>query len=230
MFLALARKELRELLPLILLGVAIELLPLILLGVAIELLLASSATGIRTGIYDSYQSGRIPFVSDQSTVTFFYVAGALAFAIGLWQTMLESTRETFQFLLHRPMSRDAIFGTKLLTGGLATLLVAVLPVACYSLWAATPGTHASAFRWSMTTWAWLMCARILLVYLGAFMSGLRPGRWFGSRFLPLAGSLGVLGLTEFLLPWPSLMLMAVVMVELLFVWVVLGIGRTRDFS
>jgi hypothetical protein len=218
MLTALVRNELRE------------LLPLVLLGAAIELLLASYATGIRTGIFDTYVGQQIPFISDEASMKFFYVAGALAFALGLWQTMLESTRETFQFLLHRPMSRNAVFGTKLLVGGLATLVVAVLPVACYSLWAAMPGTHASPFRWPMTTWAWLLCAQMPLVYLGAFLSGLRPGRWFGSRFLPLAGGLGALVMVRLLEPWPLVMLAATVAVELALAWVVLGVGRTRDFS
>jgi hypothetical protein len=218
---ALARKEMRE------------VLPLVLLGVAIELLLASSAVGIRTGVYDNYFSGQIPFISDESTVTFFYVAGAVGFALGLWQTMLESTRDTFQFLLHRPMARDAIFGTKMLIGVAATLLVAIVPVACYSLWAATPGTHASPFRWEMTTWAWLLCAQMPLVYLGAFLSGLRPGRWFGSRFLPLAGGISALYLLQFLqrlASWPWLALVVTLAIEALLIWVVLGVGRTRDFS
>jgi hypothetical protein len=163
-------------------------------------------------------------------MSFFYVAGALAFALGLWQTMLESTRDTFQFLLHRPMSRDAIFATKLLVGGLATLAVAIIPVACYSLWAATPGTHASPFRWSMTNWAWLACAQIPLVYLGSFLSGLRPGRWFGSRFFPLAAGIGTMLLAAMFEAWPWLILAATLAVEAMLVWVILGVGRTRDFS
>jgi hypothetical protein len=214
----LARKEMRE------------LAPLILLGLAIELLLASSAAGMRTGIYDNHMQGQIPFVSDGSTMNFFYVAGALACALGLWQTMLESTRETFQFLLHRPLSRDAIFGTKLVVGGVATLAVTIAPVLCYSLWAATPGAHASPFRWSMTTADWLLCLQLPLVYLGAFLTGLRPGRWFGSRVFPVAGSIGALMMVRMLAPWPWAMVAATVAAELICAWLVLGVGRTRDFS
>ena len=28
-----------------------------------------------------------------------------------------------------------------------------------------------------------------IVYLGAFLSGMRPGRWFGTRLAPLAGAI-----------------------------------------
>ena len=218
MLITLARKEFRE------------LLPLIILGVILELYLACTATGMRLGFFEENSMGAIPFVSDQTSLLFFYASGGIALALALWQTMLESTRGTFQFLLHRPLERRAIFGTKLAVGGAACLFVAALPVLCYSLWAATPGTHASPFQWSMTAWAWQMCLQMPLVYLGAFLSGLRPGHWFGTRFLPLAASVSALTALQLISAWPWAILLACVAAEAGFVLVILSVGKSRDFS
>ena len=39
----------------------------------------------------------------------------------------------------------------------------------------------------MTVPAFQIWLLMPLVYLGAFASGIRPARWFGSRLLPLVG-------------------------------------------
>ncbi len=215
---ALVRKELRE------------LLPLALLGVALELYLTCTATGMRLGFFEERGWGPIPFVSDSTTQLFFYVSGGLAFALGIFQTMFESSRGTFQFLLHRPLTRNAIFGTKLLVGATLCLAVALLPIAAFGLWAATPGTHSSPFSWSMTAWAWLLGVQMLLVYLGAFLSGLRPGRWFGSRFLPLAGAVAAVFVLRSIVDWPWTSLFASLALEAGLVLVILDMGRVRDYS
>jgi hypothetical protein len=73
---------------------------------------------------------------------------------------------------------------------------------------------------------WLL---LPVAYLGAFASGIRPARWFGSRLLPLL-SVAVPGLYVFLLPhsWllglPTLLLLATMLVSDIFLEV-----ETRDF-
>ncbi len=119
---------------------------------------------------------------------------------------------------------------KLLVGATLTLAVALLPIAAFGLWAATPGTHASPFVWSMTTWAWLLGVQMLLVYLGAFLSGLRPGRWFGSRVLPLAGAVAAIFALNTIAEWPWLALFASLALEAGLVLVILDVGRVRDYS
>jgi len=175
----------------------------------------------------------IPFVSDNVSSALFAVAGLFAVAVGLWQTWWESSRGTFQFLLHRPAGRCAILGAKLAVGIVFCLLVVCLPLLCYSLWAATPGKHASPFSWSMTTWAWQLCLQLPLVYLGAFLSGLRPARLWGSRFFPLAASLAALLGMEVLALGLGLPMIAVVvglLLEAAFVLVILYVAVTRDYS
>jgi hypothetical protein len=63
------------------------------------------------------------------------------------------------------------------------------------MWAATPGTHASPFEWSMTMPVWGAWFGMLTIYLGAFLSGLRPGAWVGTRLAPLAAAAGVLAVS-----------------------------------
>ena len=175
----------------------------------------------------------IPFATDSVSHLFFIVAGTAAVALGLWQTMLESSRGTFQVLLHGPVRRGAIFGAKLAVGIAVCLLVTCLPLLFYALWAATPGKHASPFHWSMTSWAWELCLQLPLLYLGAFLSGLRPARLLGSRFFPLAASLLALLAMEIVAVGLGLPLVAMIpglLLETVFVMVILYVAATRDYS
>jgi ABC-type transport system involved in multi-copper enzyme maturation permease subunit len=142
----------------------------------------------------------------------------------------ESVRGTWQFLLHRPAPRDEVLGAKLLTGGAATLLLAALPLLLYALWAATPGTHASPFEWRFTFPTWLQTIQLPLPYLGAYLSGLRPGRWFGTRLLPLACGMAIWFMLS-VIPlswWVALPL--TLALEAVFVILILYVGSERDFS
>jgi hypothetical protein len=81
----------------------------------------------------------------------------------------------------------------------------------------------------MTGFAWRLCFLMPLVYLGAFLSGLRPARWFGTRLLPLAAC-GLL--TAFLATlawwWPVGFPLAVLTYALL-VLAICHVARTRDY-
>jgi hypothetical protein len=222
MIAALVRKELRELLPF---GVLAMVLQCTLVGLTI-----SSRSQLSFA-----DAGVIPFVFTDVLGYTFIVATLLAVALGLWQTMWENGHGTFLFLLHRPLSREALVGTKLLTGGTICLVAALLPVAWYAIWAVTPGTHASPFSWSMTAWAWLWAVQAPLLYLGAFLSGLRPAKLFGSRFAPLACSVVLFGLLMGLSSeapsawWPVLLIMTLV-VDACFVFAIIHVAATRDYS
>jgi len=175
----------------------------------------------------------IPFVTDTPATCLFFVAGAFAAVAGIWQSWRESMGQTYLFLLHRPVSRARIFGTKLLVGLTLSQLVIGLPLVIYALWAAAPGTHPSPFRWSMTTWAWQTWLLIPLFYLAGFLSGVRPARWFGSRLFPIAATipLSMLFLTLMVLisnPLPAALL--AVLLECGFALAIFHVTRTRDFS
>jgi hypothetical protein len=127
-----------------------------------------------------------PFVHGNFVTNYTIISLMLAVALGLRQTVGEARGGTFNFLLQRPMTRRTMFLTKTAVGVGLFLTVAALPVLALALWAATPGTHPSPFEWSMTVPVWKVWIAMPIAYLGAFLCGIRPARWFGTRLVPLA--------------------------------------------
>jgi ABC-type transport system involved in multi-copper enzyme maturation permease subunit len=171
-----------------------------------------------------------PF-NEAVATSFIMIGMCLAAGIGLRQTVGESARGTFQFLLNRPAQRWQLVVTKLLAGLGLYLSMTLLPLLLYVWWAATPGTHPSPFEWWMTTISWKGWFAGIIVYFGAFLAGIRPGRWHGTRLLPLvAAGLVALVLTAAPLWWwlppAPLMLLA----DVLLVAAILFVSETRDYS
>ncbi len=133
----------------------------------------------------SVETPDVPFVQGNFTTILFFIGAALAIALGFRQSAWEPSQGTALYLLHLPLTRRTIFLTKLFTGIGLLLACTLLPILIYAAWAATPGTHAGPFEWSMTWPAFLVWLLLPLFYLGAFASGIRPARWYGSRLLPL---------------------------------------------
>jgi ABC-type transport system involved in multi-copper enzyme maturation permease subunit len=223
MNIAIARKELRE------------MLPLIVLAALVQLWLLFGVMGMLPELAGDFGPGNIipfldPFRDGDLVMAMVMVGGCLAIGLGLGQTLWELFRGTFPFLLHRPVSRTRIFATKLLVGAGLWVALTVLPVVVYALWAATPGTHPSPFEWWMTASAWPLCLDVLLVYLAAFLCGLRPARWYGSRFLPGVFA-GILVMILLILPlgavWSTIILLAACAGYAL---VILQVAQSRDYS
>ncbi len=163
---------------------------IVAVGVLAALYVLAIVTGWRFLPFPVYWSGGegFPFLNDGFSFSYALVIGGLAIALGLKQSAWEAGQGVYYFLLHRPAARRFIFGTKLATGAGIVLLVGGLLVLCYAMWAATPGNSSTPFFWSMTIAAWQLCLSMLLVYLGAFLSGIRPAHWFGTRLLPLVAA------------------------------------------
>jgi hypothetical protein len=187
-------------------------------------------TGVRFVPYLLSTTGPsgIPFVSDGFAFAFALVIGALAIAVGLKQSAWEAGQGTYSFLLHRPAARRFIFGAKLITGCGIVLTVGGLLVLLYALWAATPGNSATPFFWSMTVPAWQYCLCLPLLYLGAFLSGIRPARWFGTRLVPLVAAAGC-AIVLFWLPWWWLVLSGVALCAGLIIVSILYYVHQRDY-
>ncbi len=223
MWKAIALKELRELG-----GIA---------AVALLLGLVLSVTKIATHVsylpqFDSWvgRSAELPFLSVEFTMFYGCLVILLAIALGLRQTLGEELRGTYPFLLHLPMPRGGAICAKLLAGVAVYSVCSGVPILVYGAWAATPGTHASPFFWSMTELTVLVYVAMLLVYLGAFLSGLRPARWLGSRFLPLAGSGGLVVVFLFVALASSLLGVVVLVAATgLLVASICHVARSRDF-
>lgn len=131
----------------------------------------------------------IPFLDEGFPRFHILISAIFAIALGFRQSASESSRGTYLFLLHRPIRRETVFLIKLATGSAVYLLCASLPILLYAWWAILPGHNPAPFEWSMTASTWECMFLMILLYLGAFLSGLRPARWFGTRLLPLSGSL-----------------------------------------
>ena len=172
----------------------------------------------------------VPFVGDGFTEFFLLISVAFALALGFRQSAWESARGTYLFLLHRPLRRETVFLTKLAVGAGVLLACAAVPIVLYGAWAAVPGHHPSPFAWSMTGLAWQFALLMPLLYLGAFLSGLRPARWFGTRLLPLVATAGLAVLLASLLWWWSLGFPLTVLLGGLLVATVCHVARVREYA
>jgi ABC-type transport system involved in multi-copper enzyme maturation permease subunit len=174
----------------------------------------------------------VPFVQGNFLMMLFLIGAALAITLGFRQSAWEPSQGTALYLLHLPLARRTLFLTKLLTGIALLLVCTLLPILIYATWAAMPRTHPGPFEWSMTGSAFHVWLLMPLVYLGAFASGIRPARWFGSRLLPLvsvafAGYL--LAILALVVHWWLIALALLVLVAVVFVSDILWEAETRDF-
>ncbi len=233
MFRAMVLKELREIRGIVLLALVVYTLMLIaaiapnLSGRVLPLLSLLS-------VFRNRQETLVPLVNDVFVVWYYLASAVLAIVMGLSQTLSESIRGTYPFLLHRPVTHGWLIGMKLAVGMVAYLICAAVPLLVYVLWAATPGTHAGPFEWSMSWPAWAGWFATTLLYLGAFLTGIRPGRWYASRLLPLvAAGLGIavaLGLSFAFRQAPLWVCLAVLAADAWMISAFFFVTQTRDFS
>ena len=175
-------------------------------------------------------TNEVPFAGQEFTIFFTFVSVVFALALGFRQSAWESARGTYLFLLHRPISRNAIFLIKVAAGAGVLFLCAAVPIVLYAWWAAVPGHHPSPFSWRDTGPAWQLAFMMPLVYLGAFLSGLRPARWFGTRLLPLVATAALLVLLS-ILPWGwGFKIVLTVVLYGLLVANVCFVARVRDYA
>jgi hypothetical protein len=76
-----------------------------------------------------------------------------------------------------------------------------------------------------------VCAGIVLIYLGAFMSSLREAAWYKSQFLPLLAAFALFFVLAILASeWTPFVLIAMLAVEFCFVVAVFYEAMTRNYS
>jgi ABC-type transport system involved in multi-copper enzyme maturation permease subunit len=171
----------------------------------------------------------VPFVQGDFLPMLFFIGAALAITLGFRQSAWEPSQGTALYLLHLPLTRRTIFLTKLFSGIGLLLACTLLPILIYATWAAIPGTHPGPFEWSMTWQAFQLWLLMPIVYLGAFASGIRPARWFGSRLLPLLAVAFTGSLLATLAQWSLIAAPLLLLVEVGFVSDILWEAETRDF-
>lgn len=202
------------------------------IALAVNLAIVSNLIGLGLFTWAPVLPGRregLPFVSDLFASSFIIVTVLFTIALGFRQSAWEAGKGTYLFLLHRPLRRETVFLTKLATGFLLIQVCGAVPILLYAWWAAVPENHPSPFAWSMTWPTWEHWLELPLLYLGAFLSGLRPARWFGTRLLPLVactllvGSLSVFG-------WGLVLwLAAVIPAYILLIMTICNVARLRDY-
>lgn len=172
----------------------------------------------------------VPFLDSGFAEMHMLLSVVFAAALGFRQSAWESSRGTFLFLLHRPLRRETIILVKLAMGAAVLLICASLPIVLYAWWAAAPGHHPSPFEWSMTASAWRLTFLLPLLYLGAFLSGLRPARWYGTRLLPLIAALLLLIFLYNLPNWRHAGFLLALVLDVLWVANVCFMARVRDYA
>jgi hypothetical protein len=171
----------------------------------------------------------IPFVEDNFLSMFFFTGFPLAIALGFRQSAWEPSQGTSHYLLHLPLSRSNIFLSKLLVGGGMLLGCSLLPLVAYGAWASTPGTHPAPFAWSMARPVFQIWLTMPLLYLGAFLTGIRPALWYGSRLLPLVAVAPCAFFLQYVPDWWLLGLPLLVLIGASLTSVILLEAAERDY-
>ncbi|WP_254513341.1 hypothetical protein [Anatilimnocola floriformis] len=172
--------------------------------------------------------GGIPFLFDSFHWNYCLAAASVGIALGLKQSLGDLWGEAHLFWLHRPVSRRRVYLTKVAVGLLLYLLLAAVPLGIYSWWAASPGTHASPFEWSMAIPTWIAWLALSVIYLGAMLAGIRPAAWIGTRLLPLVAAIGCALVACMLPAWWGLV--STVVVAGVLISLIVFVAETRDFA
>jgi len=103
--------------------------------------------------------------------------------LGIFQVVFESGKNSWAFLVHRPLSRTGIFLAKAISGLGLLYLAAGTPLFFMALCGLT-GHWAAPFSAAMALPAVLDILSGAVYYFAGMMIALRCARWYGSR-LPL---------------------------------------------
>lgn len=165
-----------------------DLRGVIAFGVVIHALLLANLLGMESYEWlPMREPTTLPFPSSFSSFLGLYTI-FFAGLMGLVQGLSDGWGQRWLFVLPMPVrGNDWILG-KLAFGlsvwgvlGVGTFLLGILIVNI-------PGVFPAPFEWWMSRTGWLYLAIAPFVYLGGFLSAIRPGSWFGTRLLPLLGS------------------------------------------
>ncbi len=231
MFRAMAMKEFRDvrgIMLLILILYALQITGLPSIDWDWDSLWRQYGSGISYDFNGPY-SMSMPFLDETAANGYWWIVVVTAVALGLRQTLSESARSTWLFLLHRPASRRWLIGMKLLVG-LALYFIVGSAVILYHGWrSATPGVYPSPFFWWMTEPWWATLLDMTVVYFAVFLVGIRSARWHGTRLLPLAA----LFLLYYVLPESEQLvarLVVVLLTDAVLLRSIFFVAKNRDYA
>ncbi|WP_339911743.1 hypothetical protein [Symmachiella dynata] len=227
MFKSMMRKELMETLPITV--IALLIYGGTLLGNLIDAIWKAGGRPFDQlpANFSEYLAGRMPVDLEQG---FWIMPLIFALALGLVQTLSDSVQGTWGYLMHLPPGRRKVIATKLTVGVTAYLsCTGLFILACVTV-ALRMSSPEYPLEWPMVSpYVQLMLIGVL-IYLGTFLSGLRPARWYGSRLIPLARCCMVAWVLAILSEWWIVSLLVLSVVCGMLVCVILQIGGTRDFA
>lgn len=187
---SLALKELRELAGIA--ALALAAYAVILMHFTYWPLYFLNSSSVGTDHPYGAQEG-VTFLQGNFRQYYFWIAGASALAYGFRQTVWEENQRTWSFLIHRPIARWKVYAVKLSVGLALCLSLSAIPILLYGCWSAYIRQAPAPFAWSMAEETWVIWWCAPLLYLSAFLSGLRPARWIGTKLFPLGAGIMATG-------------------------------------
>jgi hypothetical protein len=185
--------------------------------------------GVAITPLDSREAVDMPFVDDELLYAAIPIlGGTLAGLLALKQSAWEEMKGTFRYLLYRPVERRRVMLTKMAVALVVVMTLMAVFILLHAIWAAGPGRHPSPFFWSMTVPAWKTWFVLPVFYMGTLLTGMRPGRWYGSRLLPAATG-GLAGFVLMAQLWVWVTIVGSALVTLLLAACVLSVARVRDY-
>lgn len=195
MFRALMKKELREHFPVAALGLALGLV-----AVVLHLQPPSQLGGHYTGasVWRFALQGSLrgsetlelptPIAHGAYLGKLALLCYAVGGGLGFLMSCKEDFRKTWSFLLHRPVKPSVVLLAKLAAGTTLYLVATVVPFLLLCWWSSVPRHYYAPWAPELMYPGLDLIARGCLIFLGAFLSGAREARWYGTRLAPLAGA------------------------------------------
>jgi len=184
----LIKKELRENLPLALIGLLLFLL-----------LLAHGYHQSRTMLdylllnISAQPSSLQPLLSNLLLKEAVLFCGLFGAVLGWMQTRNEAHRDLWAYLVHRPVTRHDIFLGKTIAGLVLYGVSAGLPLAGLVVVVWLPGHVAAPFEWPMALPLLEIFLAGLAGYFAGVLTGLRLARWYASRGLGVGWGIAAFG-------------------------------------
>ena len=149
-------------------------------------------SGVTRGWFPTYDWS-YQFVQPGWLLWWGFVSAGFAGSLGLVMSLNDGVRGMWAFVLYRPISRRKYIGAKLLVGSCLTVAMVGIPALVFLWWSSIPGSLPMPFDWSFAQPAFESIGWAVVVFLGGFLSGIRPASWWWSRLWPL-GATVILGL------------------------------------
>ena len=173
---SLLRKELRE-------HFKVAILGFVVLSVMLFLGFQSCSNQFlqMTRSYGYSREGLHPLLASAVLTQIAFFCTIFGGLLGWLQVRAESHPDLWAFLVHRPIARSTILGSKIWSGVLLYAAAAGLPLLIYVITVSIPGNIAAPFEWAMALPLVAIFLVGLVYYFAGLLTGLRKARWFASR-------------------------------------------------